>query len=80
MVLIRLTILIFFISVIISDDFTNVRVLDIKSRSEMKRYMKSISKDMAVIKIQKDLLNIKTIIINGVRFYTNTYRSSLCYI
>ena len=48
MVLIRLIILIFFISIITADDFTNVTVLDIQSRSEMKRYMKSISKDLGV--------------------------------
>ena len=48
MVLIRILILTFFISTIIADNFANVIVLDIKSRSDMKRYMKSISKDLGV--------------------------------
>ena len=30
------------------DTFTNVKVLDIESRTEMKKYMKSISKDLGV--------------------------------
>ena len=48
MVLIRILILTFFLSTIIADDFTNVTVLDIKFRSDMKRYMKRISKDLGV--------------------------------
>ena len=30
------------------DDFKNVKVLDIKSKSAMKKYMKEISKDLGV--------------------------------
>ena len=30
------------------DDFKNVKVLDIKTRSEMKKYMKQISKELGV--------------------------------
>ena len=36
------------VSFLISDDFKNVQLLDIKSRSEMKKYMKGISKDLGV--------------------------------
>ena len=48
MVLIRIFIVLFFISNLIADDFINVKVLDIQSRSKMKKYMKSISKDLGV--------------------------------
>ena len=48
MVLIRTFILLFFIANLIADDFINVKVLDIQSRSKMKKYMKSISKDLGV--------------------------------
>ena len=48
MVLIRIFILLFFISNLIADDFINVKVLDIQSRSKIKKYMKSISKDLGV--------------------------------
>ena len=36
------------VSFLISDDFKNVQLLDIKSRTEMKKYMKGISKDLGV--------------------------------
>ena len=36
------------LSFIFSNTFKNVQVLDIESRSEMKKYMKSISKDLGV--------------------------------
>ena len=48
MVLIKSLIIIFLASNLFGNDFINVKVLDIKSRSEMKRYMKSISKDLGV--------------------------------
>jgi hypothetical protein len=48
MVLARIIILLYFITFIISDDFVNVQVLDITSRTQMKKYMKSISKDLGV--------------------------------
>ena len=38
----------FFITVALSNTFDNVQVLDIETRSEMKKYMKSISKDLGV--------------------------------
>ena len=42
-------ILYFLLSVIIAEsDFKNVKILDIESKSEMKKYMKSISKDLGV--------------------------------
>ena len=37
-----------FLTFIFSDTFKNVQVLEIDSRSEMKKYMKSISKDLGV--------------------------------
>ena len=40
--------LIVFISMLMSSDFENVNVLDITSKTELKRYMKSISKDLGV--------------------------------
>ena len=48
MVLVRLTIFLFFTGILISDNFQNIKVLNIESRSEMKKYMKSISKDLGV--------------------------------
>tara|TARA_B100001758_G_C18359112_1_gene584576 strand:+ start:1187 stop:1531 length:345 start_codon:yes stop_codon:yes gene_type:complete len=45
MVLISIILLISFIT---ASPFENVTVLDIESRSEMKKYMKSISKDLGV--------------------------------
>ena len=45
MVLIRMILL---ISFAFSDTFENVKVLDIESRSEMKKYMRSIAKDLGV--------------------------------
>ena len=48
MVLARIIILLYFITFIISDDFVNVQILDITSRTQMKKYMKSISKDLGV--------------------------------
>ena len=45
MVLIRMILL---ISFAFSDTFENVKVLDIESRSEIKKYMKSIAKDLGV--------------------------------
>ena len=42
----KLFIYIIFFSLIFSDDLKNVQVLDIKSNREMKKYMKSISKDL----------------------------------
>ena len=48
MVLNRILILFYFITIVISDDFVNVQVLDIKSRTQMKKYMKGISKDLGV--------------------------------
>ena len=42
-------ILYFLLSIILADsDFKNVKILDIESKSEMKKYMKSISKDLGV--------------------------------
>ena len=42
-------ILYFLLSIILADsDFKNVNILDIESKSEMKKYMKSISKDLGV--------------------------------
>ena len=37
-----------FSSVLPADSFKNVQILDIESRTEMKKYMKSISKDLGV--------------------------------
>jgi len=48
MVLVRIFLILFFTSYLMANDFINVTVLDIKSRSEMKKYMKSISKDLGV--------------------------------
>ena len=48
MVLSRILILFYFITIVISDDFVNVQVLDITSRTQLKKYMKSISKDLGV--------------------------------
>ena len=45
MVLIRVILL---VSFSFSSTFENVKILDIESRSEMKKYMKSISKDLGV--------------------------------
>ena len=45
MVLIRVILL---LSFSFSSTFENVKILDIESRSEMKKYMKSISKDLGV--------------------------------
>ena len=45
MVLIRIILL---VSFSFSSTFENVKVLDIESRSEMKKYMKSIAKDLGV--------------------------------
>ena len=45
MVLIKIILL---VSVAFSSTFENVKVLNIESRSEMKKYMKSISKDLGV--------------------------------
>ena len=45
MVLIKVILL---VSVAFSSTFENVKVLNIESRSEMKKYMKSISKDLGV--------------------------------
>ena len=45
MVLIKVILL---ISFAFSSTFENVKVLDIESRSEMKKYMKSIAKDLGV--------------------------------
>ena len=42
----KLFICIIFFSLIFSDDLKNVQVLDITSNREMKKYMKSISKDL----------------------------------
>ena len=42
-------ILYFLLSIILADsNFKNVKILDIESKSEMKKYMKSISKDLGV--------------------------------
>ena len=40
--------LLFLITITLSNTFDNVQVLDIETRSEMKKYMKSISKDLGV--------------------------------
>ena len=48
MVLIRIISIIFFIVLIFPDDFKNLKVLHIKSKREMRKYMKSISKDLGV--------------------------------
>ena len=42
----KLFIYIIFFSLIFADDLKNVQVLDITSNREMKKYMKSISKDL----------------------------------
>ena len=42
----KLYIYLIFFSLIFSDDLKNVQVLDITSNREMKKYMKSISKDL----------------------------------
>ena len=36
------------LSFVFLDDFKNLKVLDIKSKSKMKKYMKEISKDLGV--------------------------------
>ena len=48
MVLIKIFLLFSILSVVVSDDFKNLQVLDIKSKSEMRKYMKKISKDLGV--------------------------------
>ena len=48
MVLIRTILIIFFTALILPDESKNLKVLDIKSRGEIKKYMKSISKDLGV--------------------------------
>ena len=48
MVLMRLIFITFFVAFIFPDDFKNLKVLDIKSKGEMRKYMKSISKDLGV--------------------------------
>jgi len=48
MVLIRAILIIFFTALILPNDFKNLKVLDIKSRGGIKKYMKSISKDLGV--------------------------------
>ena len=48
MVLMRVILVIFFITLILPDDFKNLKVLDMKSKEEMRKYMKSISKDLGV--------------------------------
>ena len=48
MVLVKVTMFLFFTGILISDNFQNIKVLNIESRSEMKKYMKSISKDLGV--------------------------------
>ena len=42
----KLILFIFLFSIIINSDFKNVQVLNIESKKEMKKYMKSISKDL----------------------------------
>ena len=42
----KLLLYIFLFSFIINSDFKNVQVLEIQSKKEMKKYMKSISKDL----------------------------------
>ena len=44
----KIILFIIFYSLVILNDFTNVQVLEIKTRSEIKKYMKSISKDLGV--------------------------------
>ena len=39
-------IIIFFISALLSDDFINLQVLEMNSKTELKKYMKSIAKDL----------------------------------
>ena len=41
-------ILFFVCSILLSNDFKNLKVLNIESRNELKKYMKSISKDLGV--------------------------------
>ena len=48
MVLIRLIFIVFFVALIFPNDFKNLKVLDIKSKGEIRKYMKSISKDLGV--------------------------------
>ena len=48
MVLIRLIFIVFSLALIFPNDFKNLKVLDIKSKGEMRKYMKSISKDLGV--------------------------------
>ena len=40
--------LLFLITITLSNTFDNVQVLDIETKSDMKKYMKSISKDLGV--------------------------------
>jgi len=44
----RFLLIIFFISISMMDTFKNVKVLEIESRTELKKYMQSISKDLGV--------------------------------
>ena len=44
----HLLIFVFLLCLIYPNDFKNVHVLDIKTRSEMKKYMKQISKELGV--------------------------------
>jgi len=48
MVLIKIFLLFSILGVVVSDDFKNLQVLDIKSKSEMRKYMKKISKELGV--------------------------------
>ena len=41
-------IILFFLSMLISSDFKNVRLLEFTSNTELKKYMKSIQKDLGV--------------------------------
>jgi len=48
MVLVKIISVIFSVALILPNDFKNLKVLDIKSKGEMRKYMKSISKDLGV--------------------------------
>ena len=65
-------------SFLISDDFKNVQLLDITSRTEMKKYMKGISKDLGVkCSYCHDMAKIVTI--SNLRFNRDAHGSTSCY-
>ena len=74
MVLIKVILL---VSLSFSSTFENVKVLDIESRSAMKKYMKSISKDLGVkCSYCHDMAKIVTI--SNLRFNRDAHGSTSC--